>query len=187
VDNTLDTKGDSDSSSSSSSQAFHHYTLKTDCHPLESADHDSQEKDKGSISLERIKIAQKTDCHALENSDCGSQEEDKGSISLERIEITQKTDCHALENTDCGSQEKDKGNIALDKIEIARMQSRRQLKSGRSFVSSLEESCNSQQRSSSLQIASISSLDHRRRSTTTSTLKPLVWRSRSSDSPEMED
>jgi hypothetical protein len=187
VDNTLDTKGDSDSSSSSSSQAFHHYTLKTDCHPLESADHDSQEKDKGSISLERIKIAQKTDCHALENSDCGSQEEDKGSISLERIEITQKTDCHALENADRGSQEKDKGNIALEKIEIARMQSRRQLKSGRSFVSSLEESCNSQQRSSSLQIASISSLDHRRRSTTTSTLKPLVWRSRSSDSPEMED
>ncbi|CAK9860570.1 unnamed protein product [Sphagnum jensenii] len=220
VDNTPDTMGDSDSdsSSSSSSQAFHHYTLKTDCHPLESADHDSQEKDKGSISLEKIKITQKTDCHALENADCGSQEKDKGSISLERIEITQKTDCHALENADrgsqekdkgsislerteitqktdchalentnCGSQEKDKGNIALEKIEIARMQSRRQLKSGRSFVSSLEESCNSQQRSSSLQIASISSLDHRRRSTTTSTLKPLVWRSRSSDSPEMED
>jgi hypothetical protein len=218
VDNTPDTMGDSDSSSSSSSQAFHHYTLKTDCHPLESADHDSQEKDKGSISLERIKITQKTDCHPLENADCGSQEKDKGSISLERIEITQKTDCHALENADhgsqekdkgsislerieitqktdchalentyCGSQEKDKGNIALEKIEIARMQSRRQLKSGRSFVSSLEESCNSQQRSSSLQIASISSLDHRRRSTATSTLKPLVWRSRSSDSPETED
>jgi hypothetical protein len=219
VDNTPDTIGDSDSSSSSSSsQEFHHYTLKTDCRPLESADHDSQEKDKASISLERIKITQKTDCHALENADCGSQEKDKASISLERIEITQKTDCHALENadrgsqekdkasislerieitqktdchalenTDCGSQEKDKGNIALEKIEIARMQSRRQLKSGRSFVSSLEESCNSQQRSSSLQIASISSLDRRRRSTTTSTLKPLVWRSRSSDSPEMED
>jgi hypothetical protein len=188
VDNSPDTMGDSDSdSSSSSSQAFHHYTLKTDCHPLESADHGSQEKDKGSISLERIEITQKTDCHALENADRGSQEKDKGSISLERIEITQKTDCHALENTDCGSQEKDKGNIPLEKIEIARMQSRRQLKSGRSFVSSLEESCNSQQRSSSLQIASISSLDHRRRSITTSTLKPLVWRSRSSDSPEMED
>ncbi|CAM6035917.1 unnamed protein product [Sphagnum compactum] len=219
VDNTPGTMGDSDSSSSSSlSQAFHHYTLKTDCHPLESADHDSQEKDKGSISLERIKITQKTDCHALENADCGSQEKDKGSISLERIKITQKTDCHALENadrgnqekdegsislerieitqkidchalenTDHGSQEKDKGNIALEKIEIACMQSRRQLKSARSFVSSQEESCNSQQRSSSLQIASISSLDHRRRNTTTSTLKPLVWRSRSSDSPEMED
>jgi hypothetical protein len=219
VDNTPDTMGDSDSGSSFSlSQAFHHYTLKTDCHPLESAEYDSQEKDKGSISLEMIKITQKTDCHALENADYGSQEKDKGSISsekieitqktdchalenadrgsqekdkgsisLERIEITQKTDCHALENTDCGSQEKDKGNIALGKIEIARMQSRRQLKSGRSFVSSLEESCNSQRRSSSLQIASISSLDHRRRSTTTSTLKPLVWRSRSSDSPETED
>jgi hypothetical protein len=162
-------------------------TQKTDCHELENADCGSQEKDKGSISLERVEITQKTDCHALENADRGSQEKDKGSISLERIEITQKTDCHALENTDCGSQEKDKGNIALEKIEIARMQSRRQLKSGRSFVSSLEESCNSQQRSSSLQIASISSLDHRRRSITTSTLKPLVWRSRSSDSPEMED
>jgi len=52
-----------------------------------------------------------------------------------------------------------------------------------------KELCNLQQRNSAPlgQQTTVSSLDPRRRSTTTSTFKTSVWRSRSSDSPEVED